>query len=312
MTDAVRKAAISIVIPTYGREEVLLQTIAAFLELRPRADEIIVVDQTASHEAKTNGQLEEWARDDLIRWIRKTRPSITMAMNCGLTQAKNPLVLFVDDDVIPKVGLIENHCRIHELDPACWVTAGQVIQPWQTPEAVQPASKFEGLKKDLDFPFNSSLDAEVSNVIGCNFCVKKERAISIGGFDEYFIGAAYRFETDFAKRVVRAGGRIRFVSSAGVDHLRVQTGGTRTSGSHLTSASPLHGFGDYYYAFRHGVGVEAWTYSIERMYREVRTRFHMTHPWWIPVKLAGEIRALKAGRRRARSMQVLPASFDRD
>ena len=116
--------------------------------------------------------------------------------------------------------------------------------------------------------------------------------MAIGGFDENYIGSAYRFETDFAKRVIEAGGQIRFVASAGIDHLRVTSGGTRKKGGHMASASPLHGLGDYYYAFRHGTPSEAWFYSIRRLFREVRTKFHLTHPWWIPVKMLGEARAI--------------------
>jgi len=127
--------------------------------------------------------------------------------------------------------------------------------------------------------------------------VNRERALSIGGFDERFIGAAYRFETDFARRVKKAGGKIRFIGSAGINHLRAESGGTRSEGNHMTSASPEHGFGDYYYAFKYGRMHEAWGYSVKRMLREVRTKFHLTHPWWIPVKLVGEIRALLMARR---------------
>ena len=29
-----------------------------------------------------------------------------------------------------------------------------------------------------------------------------------------------------------------------------------------------------------------------RPFREVRTRFHLRHPWFVPVKLLGEMRAL--------------------
>jgi GT2 family glycosyltransferase len=177
---------------------------------------------------------------------------------------------------------------------------GQVIQPWQEPAALQAPRKLVGLEKDFDFPFNSSTDDTVENVIACNLSVVRQRALSIGGFDENFIGSAYRFETDFARRVIQAGGQIRFVGSAGINHLRVESGGTRSGGSHLTSPSPTHGFGDYYYAFRHGKPSEAWAYSFKRMFREVRTKFHLTHPWWIPVKLLGEVRALHAGRKQAR------------
>ncbi len=171
---------------------------------------------------------------------------------------------------------------------------------WQEPSRIEPPRALKGLRTDFDFPFHSTIEADVQNAMAGNLCVNRAKALSIGGFDETFVGSAYRFETEFAKRIINAGGRIRFLGSAGLLHLKASAGGTRRAGSHLTSASPSHGFGDYYYAFRHGTTTEAWLYSAHRMIREVRTRFHLRHPWWIPVKLLGEFRAMSAGFRAAK------------
>jgi GT2 family glycosyltransferase len=291
---------VSIVIPTYAREEVLLTTISALLTLEHPANELIVVDQTQNHHPKTTFRLQAWNTEGTIRWLQRPKPSITEAMNHGLEKAKNRLVLFLDDDIIPHEDLVLNHSKAHKNNSAIWASVGQVIQPWQKAEAKEPPRKLSGLRKDFDFPFNSTLDAYVENIMAGNLCVNRQRAIAIGGFDENFVGAAYRFETEFARRIVKAGGKIRFVGAAGIDHLRAKSGGTRSEDNHLTSASPLHGFGDYYYAFLHGKKTEAWAYSVSRILREIRTKFHLTHPWWIPIKLTGEIRAFWAGRKQAR------------
>jgi GT2 family glycosyltransferase len=126
-----------------------------------------------------------------------------------------------------------------------------------------------------------------------NLSVKREFALQVGGFDENFIPpVSFRFETEFARRLVAAGGRIRFAPAASIRHLRAGQGGTRSQGTHLTSASPLHGAGDYYYALRCGKGMERVGYILQRPFREVRTKFHLTHPWFIPVKFIGEMRAM--------------------
>jgi GT2 family glycosyltransferase len=207
----------------------------------------------------------------------------------------------MDDDIVPVSDLVKVHQEAHLADETLWATVGQIIQPWQESSQVEPPRALKGLRTDFDFPFHSTIVAEVQNAMAGNLCVNRKRALSIGGFDETFVGSAYRFETDFAKRIVKAGGSIRFLGSAGLRHLKASAGGTRRVGSHLTSASPSHGFGDYYYAFRHGKASEAWLYSIQRMIREVRTRFHLWHPWWIPVKLLGEFRAMIAGFRAAKT-----------
>jgi GT2 family glycosyltransferase len=226
-------------------------------------------------------------------------PSIPKSMNVGLRAAMQPLVLFLDDDIVPSDALIESHKRAHAANPSLWATVGQVIQPWQQPKDLKAPRKCVGLKTDFDFPFNSTVDQYVSNVMAGNLCVHRQRALSIGGFDENFQGSAYRFETEFARRIATAGGSIQFLGSAGIQHLRVPSGGTRKDGSHLTSASPLHGIGDHYYAFLHGGPVEKWMYSVRRAFREVYTKFHLTHPWWIPVKMIGELRAMWGGWRMA-------------
>ena len=125
-----------------------------------------------------------------------------------------------------------------------------------------------------------------------NLSINRQKVLAIGGFDEAFSPpVASRFETEFAKRVIAQGEKIWFESQASINHLQAKSGGTRSQGSHLTSASPIYGVGDYYYALRQGQGWERIWYIMRKPFREVRTKFHLTHPWWIPIKLVGEIRA---------------------
>jgi len=144
----------------------------------------------------------------------------------------------------------------------------------------------------LDFKFYSTSRRCVKNVIACNLSVRRERALEIGGFDMNFIGAAYRFETEFCRRVWQHGGKVLFEPKASIRHLKVERGGIRKYGSHLSSSSPMHSVGDYYFALRQGVNSETLRYIFRRPFREISTKFHLKHPWWIPVKLLGEIRAL--------------------
>jgi len=306
-------ASVSIVSPTYGRDDVLTDTIESLLRLPTAANEILVVDQTPRHAPETDTQLQAWHDAERIRWIRLDRPSITRSMNHGLRKSCSSHVLFLDDDIRPRGDLVAAHLRAHEQSPDIWATVGQVIQPWQQPRDIEPPRKMTGLRADEDFPFHSTRDSDVRNVMAGNLCVHRGRALAIGGFDENFQGSAYRFETEFARRIIKAGGTIRFVAAAGLDHLRVSRGGTRTHGDHLRSASPRHGVGDHYYAMLHAESPgQARAYCYRRMFREVRTKFHLTHPWWIPVKWIGEIRAYLQARRLIRDRPAPTAPRDVD
>lgn len=287
-------STLSIAIATYERGEVLLDTVRALLALEDPADELLVIDQTAAPPPAVAQQLAAWDASGEIRWLRLERPSVTHAMNLGLQEAQSEIVLFVDDDIIPSPRLVTAHRFSYERHDGVCGVVGQVLQPGEVPTPVSHSCSGSGFRRDLSFRFCSTEPRAVANVIGCNMSVLRTRALDVGGFDENFTGAAYRFETEFCRRLLAAGGEVRFEPAGSVRHLRVSRGGTRAGGGHMASASPRHGMGDYYFALQSGVTWETAAYMLRRPFREVRTRFHLRHPWYIPVKLIGEVRAFWA------------------
>jgi len=79
---------LSIAIPTFGREGVLLDTLDQVLAAKPADAEVLVVDQTADHEVATRQRLHAWADAGDIRWIQQQQqqqpPSLTNARNRAL------------------------------------------------------------------------------------------------------------------------------------------------------------------------------------------------------------------------------------
>ena len=278
----------TIAIPTFGREQVLVETLDFLLALSPSANELLVVDQTPDHEPETTKRLDELVQQGRIRLFQQS-PSIPRAMNRALREASTDIVLFVDDDIIPAAALIAQHMAAHQTEGVVAVV-GQVLQPGEMPADVAHFQSQTGLKADLNFCFRSTQPATVKNVMAGNLSVKREAAIAAGGFDENFVGVAYRFETEFARRLSRTAGEIRYEPMASIRHLAAARGGTRSFGKHLTSARPEHSVGDYYFALLEGTPLEVTVYCLHRFFRSVRTKFHLTHPWWIPAKLLGEAR----------------------
>lgn len=282
---------LSVVIPTFGRDEVLTDTIAQFLAQEPRAAEIVVVDQTPVHEPESERMLQAWASQGAIRWLRPSTASQPMAMNVGLLAATQPLVLFVDDDIRIEPGFVAGHAA-YERDASVAAVIGQILQPGEQPLEGFAHVESDGPFADFEFPFRSAAPAWIRNGMSGNMSVKRDVAVALGGFDENFLApVSYRFDSDFCARLVAAGHRIRFDPAPRIHHLRASRGGTRSLGSHMTSASPMHGSGDYYYALKRGFSAETLRYLLRRPLREVCTRFHLRHPWWIPVKFVGELRA---------------------
>ena len=123
-------AKLTVVIPTYRREEVLLDTIGGLLKLQSPPAEILVVDQTPVHEQSTDRPLSTLENQRRIRLIRLTEPSVTHAMNIGLRLASSDVVLFVDDDIVPGPRLVDAHARAQTKHN---IVAGQVLQPGELP-----------------------------------------------------------------------------------------------------------------------------------------------------------------------------------
>jgi GT2 family glycosyltransferase len=273
---------ISVVIPTFGREEVLVDTISSLLSLNVRAGAVLVIDQTPDHDEETICALTRWSESGDIRWELLSPPSIPCAMNTGLIKAEADYVLFLDDDIIPDRHLISAFVdSLNDVDALPVCVAGQIIQP------DEEVICLDGWNKSW-FPFNSDRRQYIDVVMAGNLCVNRRRAIQLGGFDENFKGSAYCFESEFARRVTKAGGKIMFEPSASMRHLRAERGGTRAKGHHLTTWRPHHSVGKYYYAFLGGISESVKALLIQPL-RAVRTKHHLRRPWWIPVTLLAEM-----------------------
>lgn len=271
----------SVVIPTYGRDEVLLDTVRYLLQQQPPALEVVLVDQTPRHGEACEAQLAAWQREGRIVWQRQKEPSVTEAMNRGLLLAKGDIVLFVDDDVVPAPQLVAAHVAMHQ-ESGPVLVVGRVTQPWDT---LGPDGEAALTKSN---PYAGGPPGPRDEFIGCNFSVPREPACGLGGFDGNFVKVAYRYEAEFSQRWLRAGYRIWFEPAAALRHLKALAGGTRAYGDHLRTARPSHSVGEYYFLLR--ARPAGWLGRwLLRPWRSVRTRHHLTRPWWIPVTLCAEL-----------------------
>jgi len=273
---------LSVAIPTYGRDAVLVDSIAALLALPCPPWELLIVDQTQRHDPASEARLEAWQQQGRIRWLRLSRPSITGAMNQALLEARGDRVLFLDDDIIPDPSLLQAHQRAGESAPDAMV-AGRVLQPWHAGQP-DPAGS--------PFLFNDPAPRQVPTFMGGNVAIPRREALSLGGFDQNFVKVAYHFEAEFAHRWCGSGRTILYEPAALIHHLRAGRGGTRSYGTHLTTIRPDHAVGRYYFLLRTLPGRRALTAAAADLLRSVRTRHHLRHPWWIPLTLLAELRGM--------------------
>jgi len=214
---------VSLVVATYGREQVLCETLAALFEQRHPDYELIVIDQTPVHEPSTEQFLAN--NRHRLRLHREIIPSLPRARNVGLSLAAGDVVLFVDDDVLPEnEHLITHHAGCYD-DPKVGAVAGRVIEPLppNAPPGVARVDVFGRIVSN----FTGEQPAEVETAKGANMSVRRNAILAVGGFDTRYVGNAILEETDACYALRAAGWRILFEPRASLRHLRASAGGCR-------------------------------------------------------------------------------------
>ena len=227
---------ISVIIPTYGREEVLRETIATVLQQDYPNYEVLVVDQTAQHEPETQQYLEQLVNDAKIRWFQVAWASLPGARNYGVRRANGNVVLFLDDDVQLPAGFLAAHAR-HYIDidrPEVGAVAGRVFDRMKLADAI-PGLQIDYLPPQAMNPgiawyhidlVHTTKPQQVLTARGCNMSFRREIFDQHGvWFDERFRGSAVREESDFCLRLRKTGFQIWYDPEANLVHLGEETGG---------------------------------------------------------------------------------------
>ncbi|MBD1837196.1 glycosyltransferase family 2 protein [Coleofasciculus sp. FACHB-64] len=228
------KPLISVIIPTYGREEPLRDTLKDVLLQNYPAFEVLVVDQTATHQPETQAYLEELANSGKIRLFRVDWASLPGARNYAVRRAVGEIVLFLDDDVQLKPGYLEAHARNYLERPEVGAVAGRVFDRMKLedsgnkltiedlpPEAMDPGIAWYHI--DL---VHTVKPQRVLTARGCNMSFRREIFTKHGlHFDERFRGSAVREESDFCLRLRQTGYQIWYDPDADLVHLGEETGG---------------------------------------------------------------------------------------
>jgi glycosyltransferase involved in cell wall biosynthesis len=266
---------VSVIIPTYKREQVLVETLNLLAPLLQVGDEILVIDQSPRHEPATEEGLRALASAGTIRWYRRARPSQNEAMNAAACLARGDVLLFLDDDVVPFAELIEAHRTALNADPTLSATCGQVLQPWDKGPVDEVV--------DFALGFNAaySKPCDILSLMAGNFAMRRETYFEVGGMDENYCGSNYRNDAEMSYRIFRRTGvKVRFVPEAGMRHLYAG-GGNRAFGAKDTWGHIGGSIGDYYFALRCLPFLSCLQHTVTRFVRAPLNRNTVRHPWLI-------------------------------
>jgi GT2 family glycosyltransferase len=204
--------AASVVIPTHARRDSLVRVLRALGEqsVPPRTFEVIVVcdgdvDGSAMACTALNPELCY-----SLHIIEQTNQGPAVARNRGVAEALAPLIIFLDDDVVPDVHLVESHLQA-QVGEERLVTIGPLLPPpdfrlnaWGTWEERM-------LCKQYDAMVAGKWHATYRQFYTGNASVLKRHIVEAGGFDPTYRRAE---DVELAQRLRDRGLHFTFLPAA--------------------------------------------------------------------------------------------------
>lgn len=207
-----RGGDVAVVIPTISRNPILARTLAKLSEQTVRDLEIIVVVDGEGHPAPPPGA---------SRVIVKRHGGAAAARNAGVRATERPLVLFLDDDMLPDGDLVERHLEMHNAHPErTTAILGRV--DWHPEVAGNPVNRWlDWSNTQFAYEAFSERDGEDigwHHLYSCNVSLHRDFFLEAGGFDERFI--VYYEDTDLGLRLGEKGLHLYYQPRARAWHLQ--------------------------------------------------------------------------------------------
>jgi len=208
-------AAISVIIPTHDRLPILRQCLDALgaQDIAMDRMEVIVVADGCSD--GTEAAVAQQSYPYQLRVISQAGSGASAARNRGAADASAPLLLFLDDDVIPSPGLVNAHLEAHAGE-------GQVVAvgPYQLDEPLSADFLADELrsywKRKIDRMSDPGHQASYRDIVTGNLSLPADSFASLGGFSVAFD----RLEDyEFGARLLGTGIRFVFLPDAHARHL---------------------------------------------------------------------------------------------
>lgn len=217
----------SVIIPTFKREKMLFETLKNICKISTPELEILIIEQSNEGTEDVKNWIQENVSD--VRYFKIQEVGLPNARNFGISQAKNEILLFCDDDVRLGHRFFEAHIKNFTRAEVGGVV-GRVLdkkEAGKNYQAKKPTGRIRYITGNQIDHFTSTVKQDVEHGQGCNFSFRKSILISIGGFDTRFGGSAFLEDTDICLRVKQAGFKIIFEPDAELIHLKSNSGGCR-------------------------------------------------------------------------------------
>ncbi len=193
--------AVSLVIPTHNRRESLRMVLEALTrQTTPASDyeALVICDGCTDSTVEMCRALSVPYRLRVLEQTPNQGPAA--ARNWGVREAAAPLILFIDDDVVPEPTLIAEHLRLHAQDERA-VVIGPLLAP--PGFRLNPWTRWEEaiLRKQYKDMAAGKWEPTPRQFYTGNASVRREHILAAGGFNAHFrraedVELAYHFRDE--------------------------------------------------------------------------------------------------------------------
>jgi cellulose synthase/poly-beta-1,6-N-acetylglucosamine synthase-like glycosyltransferase len=207
----------SVIVCTYneGRLDLLRAALDGIAIQQPPCDELVVV---VDHNPVLAERLRSERPD--ARIVESTGPKgLSGARNSGIDAAAGDVLVFLDDDAVPRAGWLAGLVAPFT-DETVAAVGGRAEPAWEDGE--RPGWFPEELDWVVGCSFRGQQEGDVRNPIGCSMAVRASVLAEVGGFATELgrvgtlpVGCE---ETELGLRINGAGHRVVLVADTVVDH----------------------------------------------------------------------------------------------
>lgn len=215
----VRRRSVSIVIPVYNRVDLTVQCLEAIAQTTSGDFEVVVVD-----DASTDGTADVLAQfGSALTVVRHDENrGFARACNDGARAARGDLLVFLNNDTLPRPGWLDALRAAAEAAPDVGAVGARLLYPDGTIQhaGIGFTPDFEPFHVHQGVPGDAPVvteDRDCEAVTGACLLVPRAVYDEIGGFDEGY--RMYFEDIDLCLRIRATGRRVRYAAGSVVVHL---------------------------------------------------------------------------------------------
>ncbi|MEM2915348.1 MAG: glycosyltransferase family 2 protein, partial [Candidatus Bathyarchaeia archaeon] len=219
--------AISIIIPTHGREDILRDCLSSLTKVnypKEKLEVIIVNDGEPISRLALQEFIQSFSKLSLKNFSK--RVGIASARNAGIKSSIGEILVFIDDDVIVHPMWLMNMIKPYSNEKVGGV-GGRITSFYFDEFDEKIPTGYIGVTGHIHFNFKSAYRQCVTWIRGCNMSFKRELIYKVRLFDELLGEFSFSEDIDISLRIKKIGYYIIYEPTAVVIHREASRGGLR-------------------------------------------------------------------------------------